>query len=78
MDAPTRVMKAFNHEEPDRVPAFENAFDSNTIKKYFKVKMGGETAVKALQGPPSSKLVSAASLMHHEYVTPTVPTPSSF
>ena len=52
MDAPTRVMKAFNHEEPDRVPAFENAIDSNTIKKYFKVKMGGETAVKALQYIP--------------------------
>ena len=25
MDAPTRVLKTINHEEPDRVPAFERS-----------------------------------------------------
>ncbi|MHA2322474.1 MAG: uroporphyrinogen decarboxylase family protein [Candidatus Thorarchaeota archaeon] len=34
MDAPTRVMTALNHEEPDRVPAYE-AFTNNTIMKHY-------------------------------------------
>ncbi len=35
MDAPERVLKAVNHEEPDRVPAFESAFTNNTIMKHY-------------------------------------------
>ncbi|MHA1728677.1 MAG: uroporphyrinogen decarboxylase family protein [Promethearchaeota archaeon] len=35
MDAPTRVLTAVNHEEPDRVPAFESAITNNTIKAHF-------------------------------------------
>ena len=30
MKAPERVLKAVNHEEPDRVPAFESAFTTST------------------------------------------------
>jgi uroporphyrinogen decarboxylase len=35
MDAPTRVLTTINHEEPDRVPAFESAFTNNTIKAHY-------------------------------------------
>ncbi|MCP4762768.1 MAG: hypothetical protein GY870_13395 [archaeon] len=34
MDAPTRVLMSINHEEPDRVPAFESQIMNNTIIKY--------------------------------------------
>ena len=35
MNAQERVLKAINHEEPDRVPAFESAFTNNTIMKHY-------------------------------------------
>jgi len=44
MDAPTRVLMAINHEEPDRVPAFESTFTNNTIMKHYgfnSMPMGG-------------------------------------
>ncbi|MCK5240058.1 MAG: hypothetical protein KAR33_10945 [Candidatus Thorarchaeota archaeon] len=41
MDAPTRVLKSLNHEEPDRVPAFESAFTNNTIMEHYGVPTGG-------------------------------------
>ncbi|TFF89682.1 MAG: hypothetical protein EU548_06870 [Promethearchaeota archaeon] len=42
MDAPTRVLKSINHEEPDRVPAFESAFTNDTIMKHYGIKgIGG-------------------------------------
>ncbi len=55
MDAPTRVMKSLNHEEPDRVPAFESAFTNNTIMKHYGVEPGagikdGYEAIKRLPG----------------------------
>ena len=37
MNAPERVLKAVNHEEPDRVPAFESAFTNNTIIRHYDV-----------------------------------------
>ncbi|MHA1908938.1 MAG: hypothetical protein ACW98Y_16670, partial [Candidatus Thorarchaeota archaeon] len=36
MDAPTRVMKSMNHEEPDRVPAYE-AFTNNAIMRHYDI-----------------------------------------
>lgn len=41
MDAPTRVLKAIDHEEPDRVPAFESAFTNDTIMAHYGVPVGG-------------------------------------
>ena len=35
MDAVTRVFTTLNHEEPDRVPAFESAFINDTIMQYY-------------------------------------------
>jgi uroporphyrinogen decarboxylase len=35
MDAQERVLTTVNHEEPDRVPAFESAFTNNTIVKHY-------------------------------------------
>ena len=41
LDAPTRVLKTINHEEPDRVPAFESAFTNNTIMAHYGVPASG-------------------------------------
>jgi len=35
MNAPERVLKVVNHEEPDRVPAFESAITNNTIMSHY-------------------------------------------
>ena len=40
MDAVERVLTAINHEEPDRVPAFESAFTNNTIIEHYGIKPG--------------------------------------
>jgi uroporphyrinogen decarboxylase len=37
LDAPERVLKAVNHEEPDRVPAFESAFTNHTIMRHYGI-----------------------------------------
>ena len=37
MKAPERILKTINHEEPDKVPAFESAFTNNTIMKYYGI-----------------------------------------
>ena len=37
MNAPERILKTIEHEEPDRVPAFESAFTNNTIMKYYGI-----------------------------------------
>ena len=46
MDAPTRVLATLNHEEPDHVPAWETAFDNNTIRKHYGEKVGGGWLLK--------------------------------
>ena len=48
MDAPERVLIAINHEEPDRVPAFESAFTNNAILKHYGLPVG-----KGRAPPPS-------------------------
>ncbi|MCP4764562.1 MAG: hypothetical protein GY870_22495 [archaeon] len=42
MDAVTRVLKTVNHEEPDRVPAFESAFVNNTIQAHYGHPVKGD------------------------------------
>jgi uroporphyrinogen decarboxylase len=37
MKAPERILTAINHEEPDRVPAFESAFTNNTIMEHYGI-----------------------------------------
>ncbi|MHA1193623.1 MAG: uroporphyrinogen decarboxylase family protein [Promethearchaeota archaeon] len=44
MNAPERILKTIEHEEPDKIPAFESAFTNNTIMKHYGVdprKAGG-------------------------------------
>ena len=41
-------MKAVNHEEPDRVPAFESAFTNNTIIRHFGVDPSGGRGYKIM------------------------------
>jgi len=38
MKAQERVLKAINHEEPDRVPAWESAFTNDTIKRAYGIE----------------------------------------
>ena len=38
MNAPERVLTAIQHEEPDRVPAFESAFTNNTIMEHYGIR----------------------------------------
>ncbi|MFX0073419.1 MAG: uroporphyrinogen decarboxylase family protein [Candidatus Hermodarchaeota archaeon] len=35
MDAQERILTTMNHEEPDKVPAFESAFTNNSIMTYY-------------------------------------------
>ena len=35
MKSPERVLKAIDHEEPDRVPAFESAFTNHAIMRHY-------------------------------------------
>jgi len=46
MNAQERVLKAVNHEEPDKVPAFESGFTNNTIMKHYGVNPGGGRGYK--------------------------------
>ena len=53
MDAPTRVMKALDHEEPDRVPAFESAFTNNAIMEHYGIAAAGlSSGIDALKHLP--------------------------
>jgi len=45
MNAPERVLKAVNHEEPDRVPAFESAFTNNTIMAHYGITVRSLTKI---------------------------------
>ena len=40
MNAKQRVLKAINHEEPDRVPAFEITITNEALKKYYDIPSG--------------------------------------
>ncbi len=37
LKAPERVLKTIDHEEPDKVPAFESDFTNNTIMKHYGI-----------------------------------------
>ncbi|MBA7709856.1 hypothetical protein ES703_118782 [subsurface metagenome] len=71
-----RCLPVMNHR--GKVQGLVTTFD--IFKALLKLKSNTDisTADKALQGPHSYKPLSAASVMHREYITPAVPTPSSF
>ena len=46
MKAPERILKTINHEEPDKVPAFESAFTNNTIMSHYGVDPKGAGGYK--------------------------------
>lgn len=45
MNAPERVLKTINHEEPDHVPAFESAFTNNTIMEHYGITVKSLTKI---------------------------------
>lgn len=58
MDAVTRVLKAINHEEPDRVPAWESAFTNNTISQHFGLEEGrGDFGISLLKNIPDKMAI---------------------
>jgi len=46
MNAPERILKTIEHEEPDKVPAFESAFTNNTIINQYGVNPSGGRGYK--------------------------------
>jgi hypothetical protein len=70
MDAPTRVLKTVNHEEPDRVPGFEAAFTNNTIISHYVVPTsGGLTGgLDAIKNLPNKDRIVRTALKSQEFV----------
>ena len=48
MNAPERVLKTINHEEPDRVPSFESTFTNNSIMKHYGILIEEVKYIKAV------------------------------
>ena len=46
MNAPERILTTIEHEEPDRVPAFESAFTNNTIIRHYGIEPKGGRGYK--------------------------------
>ena len=73
MKAPERVLLAVNHEEPDRVPAFESAFTNNTIMEHYGVKVKSITKIPRLpkflikKGSENKKILKAGMRDLYEF-----------
>jgi hypothetical protein len=79
MDAPTRVLKAVNHEEADRVPAFESSFTNNTIMAHYGVQSsggltGGIEAIKNLQQRATGAIATRYDIQIGSYILTSPPT----
>ena len=63
MNAPERILKTINHEEPDKVPAWESAFTNNTIAKFYKMKPGkgdyGISLISSINNVPAISITRA-------------------
>jgi hypothetical protein len=70
MDAPTRVMKAVNHEEPDRVPGFESAFTNNTILAHYGMPTTGglKDGLETLKNLPNRDQILRTALKSRDFV----------
>jgi uroporphyrinogen decarboxylase len=70
MDAPTRVLKTINHEEPDRIPAFESAFTNNSIMAHYGVPPGGGLVegLQAIKNIPNKDQIVRMFLKSREQV----------
>jgi uroporphyrinogen decarboxylase len=68
MDAPTRVLKAINHQEPDRVPAFESAFSNNTIRSHygFPADAGAAGGLASIQNLPNRDQILKWAMSNRE------------
>jgi uroporphyrinogen decarboxylase len=70
MDAPTRILKTVNHEEPDRVPGFEAAFTNNTIISHYGVPTSGglTDGLDAIKNLPNKDQIVRTALKSREFV----------
>ncbi|MFW9850698.1 MAG: uroporphyrinogen decarboxylase family protein [Candidatus Thorarchaeota archaeon] len=69
MDAPTRVLKAINHEQPDRIPAFESAFTNNTIMEHYGISTSGITGgVGILKYLPFKDRIAKWAISNRDYL----------
>ncbi|MHA1294717.1 MAG: hypothetical protein ACTSQJ_18930, partial [Promethearchaeota archaeon] len=67
MNAPERVIKAINHEEPDRIPAFESAFTNNTIMESYGIKVKTITKIPKLPEKLLKKLSGSKRILKAGY-----------
>ncbi|TFF95563.1 MAG: hypothetical protein EU544_02485 [Promethearchaeota archaeon] len=73
MNAPERILATVNHEEPDRVPAFESAFTNNTIMKHYGVEPGSLTNLPRVpkfilkKATESKRILKAGMKYLHEF-----------
>jgi uroporphyrinogen decarboxylase len=68
LDAPTRVLKTLNHEEPDRVPAFESAFTNNTIMEHYGVTPGGISGIGILKYLPFKDRIARWAISNQNFL----------
>ena len=65
MNAQERVLKALNHEEPDRVPYFESTFANNTIARHYGISPGNlGMLMKLLQVLPFRHIIMRSVLQN--------------
>ena len=59
MNAPERVLATLNHEEPDRVPAFESTFTNNKIVRHYGLIPGTDIydILKVKQFPNKNEIL---------------------
>jgi len=71
MDAPTRVLKAIDHEESDRVPAFESAFSNNTIRSHYgsPADAGAAGGLATIQNLPNRDQILKWAMSNRELLT---------
>jgi len=67
MNAEERVLKAINHEEPDRVPAFESAFTNNTIMEHYGIKIKPLTNIPKMPDNMLKELSASKRILKSGY-----------
>ena len=63
MNAPERVLKTINHEEPDKVPYFESAFTNNTIMRHYGINPIALTQIPRIPSKMLKKFAGSKKIL---------------
>lgn len=63
MNAPERVLKTINHEEPDKVPYFESAFTNNTIMRHYGINPRALTKIPRIPSKMLKKFAGSKKIL---------------